>query len=259
MHRKSSKERYFLPHLCFTLCTAFCCMLFFSIAYASEKNVITLNTAKKTMTVSDTFQLTADISDNRIKSSAILWKSSRPKTASVSRSGLVKAKKSGTAKITATVKGTGCQAVCIIKVKKSPKTSLHYSNAGIEFDYPHSLKCKKNSSEDGSRYEFEDENGIVFWYEQGEKWRADLEQSQPACQTRLDEKFTHVSIDEFTDKNINGIIMRKVIFHLTDSNQKVTEYLMVSKYAFYDFYFMESADDFADSLIKSIQLEISEA
>ncbi len=46
----------------------------------------------------------------------ISWKSSNKKVASVSSSGKVKAKKVGTAKITATVKGTDIKATCKVKV-----------------------------------------------------------------------------------------------------------------------------------------------
>lgn len=215
--------------------------------------MITLNETKKNMEVGEKLKLTVDLTD--YEQNEIIWKSSNSKIATVNKNGLVKAKKIGTAKISATIKGTQHKAECKIKITKSSKDVVHYSDAGIEFDYPSGLKLKKRSGEDGSRKEFLDKSGsLVFWYEQGEKWRVDMEQDQQEYASQLNEKYKDVQIDEYTIKNINGIKMLKVVFHITDKKetQQYTEYLMVSEYAFFDFYFIHPEDDFVDNLIKSI-------
>lgn len=222
-------------------------------AYADINPVITLSETKKNMVVGEKYKLAAVIADHEQRE--VTWKSSNPKIASVNKKGVVKAKKNGNVKIIATIKGTRYKAECRIKITKAQNDFLHYSEAGIEFDYPSGLKLKERSGEDGSRKEFLNRGGsLVFWYEQGEKWRVDLEQDQHAYKEQLGEKYKDVQIDEYTVENRNGIKMLKIVFHFMNENknQKMAEYLMVSEYAFFDFYFINPEDDFVDKLIKSI-------
>lgn len=61
------------------------------------------------------------------KSGKVTWKSSKKSVATVSSKGVVKAKKAGTAKITASV--DGCKLTCKVKVKKNQYTRSSVSNS----------------------------------------------------------------------------------------------------------------------------------
>lgn len=57
------------------------------------------------------------------------WKTSKKKVVSITKSGKIKAKKKGTAKITVNLK-SGKKAICTIKVAKKPKASKKKSFGG---------------------------------------------------------------------------------------------------------------------------------
>ena len=72
-----------------------------------------------TMRVGKKQTLKATVTPKKASSRAVVWKSSNTKIATVSSKGVVKAKKAGTATITATAKdGSGKKAACKITVKK---------------------------------------------------------------------------------------------------------------------------------------------
>ena len=80
---------------------------------------VKLNKTKSTMTVGKKQTLKATVTPKKASSRAVVWKSSNTKIATVSSKGVVKAKKAGTATITATAKdGSGKKAACKITVKK---------------------------------------------------------------------------------------------------------------------------------------------
>ena len=80
---------------------------------------ILLDKKKITMGVKEKVTLKAGIQPDDV-SAKITWKSSKSSVASVSSKGVVKAKKAGTATITART-SNGVKAVCKIVVKKAPK------------------------------------------------------------------------------------------------------------------------------------------
>lgn len=96
-----------------------CCVIAFALAFTSfaapianasaATQTITLKTASKTLYVGETFQL-----ESYGTTKAITWKSAKSSVASVSKKGLVTAKKAGSAKITATA--DGASYTCTIKV-----------------------------------------------------------------------------------------------------------------------------------------------
>lgn len=253
MANHSKKFLQFLTHIIQILCIVLIVFYFFTPVHAEKKTILTLNETKKNMVVGEKIKLTANFTDDG--QYEVTWKSSNSKVASVNKNGIVKAKKYGTVKIIASIKGTTCHAECKIKITKNSKSFVKYSDAGIEFDYPSDLKLKKSSGEDGSRKEFLDKDGnLIFWYEQGEKWRVDIEQDQDAYKKQLEEKYNRVRIDNYTVEEINGINMLKIVFYISDKkkDQKIVEYLMVSEYAFFDFYFIDPKDDLVNHLVHSI-------
>lgn len=84
---------------------------------------VTISQGKKaTVTAGDTLQLNAVIAPDTAKGAAVKWKSSKSGVASVNSAGLVTAKKTGTAKITATAGKKS--ATITITVKKKPAVPL---------------------------------------------------------------------------------------------------------------------------------------
>ena len=85
-----------------------------------------LNVTKKTLTVKKSTKLKVK-SFKKTANSKIHWKSTKPKIASVSQKGVVKAKAKGKAKIRATILIKGkkkATLTCNITVKKAVKTSV---------------------------------------------------------------------------------------------------------------------------------------
>ena len=81
---------------------------------------VKLNKTKSTMTIGKKQTLKATVTPKKASSKAVVWKSSNKKVATVTSKGVIKAKKAGTATITATAKdGSGKKATCKITVKKA--------------------------------------------------------------------------------------------------------------------------------------------
>ena len=92
------------------------------IKAASKPKQIKLNAKKKTLTVGQKFTLKVKKVKPSKASKKVTWKSSRKSVATVSRKGIVKAKKVGSTTITATSKGNKkVKATCRITVKKATK------------------------------------------------------------------------------------------------------------------------------------------
>ncbi|MCM1257079.1 MAG: flavodoxin [Roseburia sp.] len=88
-----------------------------SVQAASGSKII-LNYKSVTMRAGDTLDLNVASSAGVKSSKKVTWKSSNKKVASVDKNGVVKAKKTGTVTITATVKNNKEKASCKIKVQK---------------------------------------------------------------------------------------------------------------------------------------------
>lgn len=92
-----------------------------------EVDSIKLNETSKTLTVDDTFQLTATVSPEDATDKTVTWSSSKDDVASVSEEGMVTALKAGTTTITVTSKSNNTvKATCNITVndKVIPVTSV---------------------------------------------------------------------------------------------------------------------------------------
>ena len=81
---------------------------------------VKLNKTKANLNIGKTLTLKTTLSPKKPSNKGIIWKSSNAKIATVTSKGVVKAKKAGTVKITATAKdGSGKKATCKITVKKA--------------------------------------------------------------------------------------------------------------------------------------------
>ena len=81
---------------------------------------VKLNKTKANLNIGKTLTLKTTLSPKKPSNKGIIWKSSNTKIATITSKGVVKAKKAGTVKITATAKdGSGKKAVCKITVKKT--------------------------------------------------------------------------------------------------------------------------------------------
>ncbi len=79
---------------------------------------VKLNKAKATLGVGEKLALKATVKPANATDKKVVWRTDKPSVLSVSNKGLAKAKKTGSAKITATVGGK--KAVCKLTVKKAP-------------------------------------------------------------------------------------------------------------------------------------------
>ncbi len=84
---------------------------------------ITLDRSSLTLHVNEEAQLTATVNPTNATNQGIIWSSDDETVATVSETGLVKAKKVGTATITATSSDGGKTATCAITVKKQSSTT----------------------------------------------------------------------------------------------------------------------------------------
>ena len=81
-------------------------------------SVITLNYSAYTLQVGKKLKLKASVADDQLKSETIVWKSSKKAVVSVNENGNIRAKKEGSARITATIQGTDASASCTVQVVK---------------------------------------------------------------------------------------------------------------------------------------------
>ena len=89
---------------------------------APKAKKITLSAKKKTLTVGSKFKLKVKKVKPAKANKKVTWKSNKKNIAAVSKTGVVTAKKTGTAKITATSKSNKkAKAVCTITVKAAKK------------------------------------------------------------------------------------------------------------------------------------------
>lgn len=122
---------------------------------------------------------------------------------------------------------------------------LSYHNPSFELEYPDTWEIKEESGEDGNTVRFYDEKGeAVFWFEQGEAWRVDLNTTKENYKEILTESWQEVEIEELSEVKVDGYDARKLIFTCTVNGEKrtITKYICVVGYAFFELNFMDSAD-----------------
>lgn len=113
---------------------------------AEEVEQIKLSDKKLTIGIGSTYSLTADILPEEADNKTVKWKSSKKSVVTVTQSGVVTAKKKGTATITCTaLDGSGVKATCKITVRKIKFTArtkrpasgskYYYSSQNIYYNY----------------------------------------------------------------------------------------------------------------------------
>ena len=95
---------------------------------AVKAKSVTLNRKNVTLEKGKKLKLKATVKPKKATQKKIVWSSGNKKVATVSSKGVVKAKKKGTAKITAKIKGTKKKAVCKVKVKEPAKKPANNNN-----------------------------------------------------------------------------------------------------------------------------------
>lgn len=122
---------------------------------------------------------------------------------------------------------------------------LKYDGAGIDLEYPAAWEIKEERGEDGNRIGFLNETGeTVFWMEQGEEWRVDLNRNEEEYQILLEESYQDVEIMELEKTEIKGYDAQKLLFSCTVNGEKrtVTRYIVIVGYAFYQINYTDSLD-----------------
>ena len=89
---------------------------------------VTLNYSTYTLLKGKKLKLKAVISDENLASEKVIWASSSTDFVTVNQSGMIKAKKAGSAQITATIQGTNQSASCTVKVVNKPKKEKNASD-----------------------------------------------------------------------------------------------------------------------------------
>ncbi|MCH5193196.1 MAG: Ig-like domain-containing protein [Oscillospiraceae bacterium] len=88
---------------------------------ATTKKGISLSKSSVTVNEGSTYTLKATVTG--YKSYTITWSTSNKSVATIAKGGIITGKKAGTAKITATIKGTSYSASCNVTVKGTSKTT----------------------------------------------------------------------------------------------------------------------------------------
>ena len=96
---------------------------------AVKAKSVTLNRKNVTLEKGKKLKLKATVKPKKATQKKIVWSSGNKKVATVSSKGVVKAKKKGTAKIIAKIKGTKKKAVCKVKVKEPAKKPANNNNS----------------------------------------------------------------------------------------------------------------------------------
>lgn len=141
-------------------------------------------------------------------------------------------------------------------IEESQTSKIHFSQSGIEFDYPSDFIIREVQGEDGSKSEFTKDGTLIFWYEQGENWRVNMDWDQDSYQKILADRYPEALIDTFTKTTMSNsnIEMIHVVFYPSGQNtgEKFEEYIFINQYAFYDFYFTNAENELADELMNSV-------
>lgn len=135
---------------------------------------------------------------------------------------------------------------------------VSYHNPGIELKYPAGWEVKEKAGEDGGGIRFYDEKGEdVFWIEQGEAWRVDLNMDEEGYKSLLSELYQEVEIIELSNTLVNGYDAQKLKFAYTvdGENKMITRYIVVAGYAFFELNYMYSADRMSEDNIEADIIE----
>ena len=117
---------------------------------AVKAKSVTLNRKNVTLEKGKKLKLKATVKPKKATQKKIVWSSGNKKVATVSSKGVVKAKKKGTAKITAKIKGTKKKAVCKVKVKEPAKKPANNNNNNNNSNNNNSNNNNNNNNNNNS-------------------------------------------------------------------------------------------------------------
>lgn len=117
---------------------------------------VSLNHSEYTLKKGKSLKLKATVAPKKAKNKKIVWKSSKPSVVTVNAKGVVKAKKKGSANVTATVKGTKIKAACKVSVGTPvQKITVKSKNISLEEGKTYSIKvtvAPKSATNKGVTY-----------------------------------------------------------------------------------------------------------
>lgn len=154
-------------------------------------------------------------------------------------------------------------AVPIDEEQQDNDAMLLYEGNGFTMEYPALWEIDEKNGEDGSTISFLDETGeTVFWIEQGEAWRADLNRGQEAYQEILSEQYQDVEIIDLSRTEVDGFDAQKLVFTFQENGKEraVTRYILITGYAFLETNYLDSLermteDNSADAVVGSLRFD----
>lgn len=117
-----------------------------SVPIYAGSGAIRLNRSSCTLNVGESLTLKVSISKKSLKTKRVILKSNKPAVASVTQKGKVTARKTGTARITASVVGRNEQASCKVSVKNSQKQAVAEELVTVSFPGDLSEKNEDNAA-----------------------------------------------------------------------------------------------------------------
>jgi hypothetical protein len=115
-----------------------------------------------------------------------------------------------------------------------------YSNASITLEYFDDWSIQEESGEDGGRISFFDSNdNKIFWFEQYEAWRANLDATEEEYEQMLENEYENVEILEMSKTTISDYDANKIVFTYSIDEH---EYVTVIKYVGFEFNYVYDKD-----------------
>lgn len=138
------------------------------------------------------------------------------------------------------------------------KTKI-YSNASITMEYPDNWSIQDEAGEDGSRITFFDiNNKEVFWFQQYEAWRANLDATEEEYKQILETEYGNVEILQMSKTIIENYDANTIVFSYLAGEQKyiMIRYVTVANYVGFEFnyrYDAESEDIYGATINKILE------
>lgn len=124
------------------------------------------------------------------------------------------------------------------------KTKI-YSNASITMEYPGNWSIQDEAGEDGSRITFFDiNNKEVFWFQQYEAWRANLDATEEEYKQILETEYGNVEILQMSKTIIENYDANTIVFSYLAGEQEyiMVRYVTVANYVGFEFNYMYDAE-----------------
>lgn len=133
-----------------------------------------------------------------------------------------------------------------------------YADAFVSFEYPKGWSYTQEQGEDGRYISFLDaSDNPVFWLEQGEAWRVNLEDTKEEYQKQLEEEyqtgritgFRDMNVIEVTKEKLGGFDANRILYEYYTGEGKeaqrhlLVRYITVVDYAFFRLTFEASNEE----------------